>query len=316
MKKKLFTFLRLALSFGLLGLLFWFMRGKVRHIWGTISGCNIGFLGLGIMVILMDVLVMGARLRTVFKGENLHISFKRAFQLTCVGYYFNNFMPTSMGGDVIKAHYASSIDSKDRIRSYASVFMDRFIGLYAILIISACALIVDRGRLEISGIRSLITILIAVGIISFVVVTNKGIAAKVERFFLKFKKFNIGESLNRLYGIVHDYRNRKGIIAKALLMSLTAQTLYFLTAYLFFLALGASISLGNIFLLMPVVMFISMVPSLGGLGFREGATVVLFAPFVGKEIAFAVSLLMLGALFFISIIGGGIYLVWSVKGEK
>ncbi len=74
------------------------------------------------------------------------------------------------------------------------------------------------------------------------------------------------------------------------------------------------VSLGNVFLIMPIVTFISMIPSVGGLGVREGAMVTLFAPLVGKEIAFAASLLLLLGLLVISAIGGGIYLWWSLTG--
>jgi uncharacterized membrane protein YbhN (UPF0104 family) len=64
---------------------------------------------------------------------------------------------------------------------------------------------------------------------------------------------------------------------------------------------------------MPIVVFISMVPSIGGLGIREGAIVAFFTPFVGRENAFAVSLLMLASLFFLSVIGGVVYFTRNVR---
>lgn len=270
---------------------------------------------MALIVLLLDVAMVSFRLATVFKGEKLYMSFQRAFQLTCVGYYFNNFMPTAVGGDIVKAHYASNTSSDDKARPYMSVFMDRFIGLYTILIISAAALIFNGGRLKIPGLSGLVTALVLIGAIGFVVITNKNVARKADRFFLKFNASRFSTAVNRLYRIVHDYRNRKKIVAKALVLSFAAQCLYFFTVYLLFLALGVKISTGNIFLIMPVVLFVGMMPSLGGLGFREGAIVVLFAPLAGKENAFTVSLLLLASLLLVSILGGVIYLWWSIKGQ-
>ena len=315
MKKKLSVFLRITVSLGLMGFLFWIMRGKIHDVWEIIFKCNTIFLWMAIVVLLLDVIMVSFRLATVFKGEKLYMSFKRAFQLTCVGYYFNNFMPTAVGGDIIKAHYASNVSSGDKARPYMSVFMDRFIGLYTILIISAVALVFNGGKLKIPGLSGLVTGFVLVGVIGFIVIINRNVARKVDRFFLKFNASRFSIAINRLYRIVHDYRNRKTVVAKAFLLSFAAQCLYFLMVYLFFLALGVKISTASIFLIMPVVLFVGMMPSLGGLGFREGAIVILFAPLAGKENAFTVSLLLLASLLLVSILGGMIYLWWSIKGQ-
>ncbi|MBL7073195.1 MAG: flippase-like domain-containing protein [Candidatus Omnitrophica bacterium] len=315
MKKKLSVFLRITISLGLMGLLFWIMRGKIHDVWKIIYECNARFLWMALIVLLLDVAMVSFRLATVFKGEKLYMSFQRAFQLTCVGYYFNNFMPTAVGGDIVKAHYASNTSSDDKARPYMSVFMDRFIGLYTILIISAVALVLNGGKMQIPGLSGLVTGLVLIGAIGFVVITNKNVARKADRFFSKFNASRFSTAVNRLYRIVHDYRNRKKVVAKALFLSFAAQCLYFFTVYLFFLALGVKISTGSIFLIMPVVLFVGMMPSLGGLGFREGAIVVLFAPLAGKENAFTVSLLLLASLLLVSILGGVIYLWWSIKGQ-
>ncbi|MFH1309408.1 MAG: lysylphosphatidylglycerol synthase transmembrane domain-containing protein [Candidatus Omnitrophota bacterium] len=316
MKNKVFVFLRIAASFGMLGLLFWIMRDEIRDIWGTIVKCDVSFLVLAGFFLFADTVMLGFRLTTVFKGENLNVSFKKSFQLTYLGYYFNNFMPSAVGGDIIKAYYASRDSSKEKIRSYASVFMDRFIGLCTLLIIAAVALVIDNGKVNQPEVKKLVYILLAIGVVVFSIVMNKTVAGVMKKIFSKVKVFRIGEHLDNLYRIVHDYRNRKTIVSKAVVMSIVAQYFYFLTVYFFFLAVGANMSLGNIFLIMPIVTFISMVPSIGGLGFREGAMVIFFSSLAGREAAFAVSLLLLFGLLAISIIGGAIYLWWGFSRAR
>jgi len=60
-----------------------------------------------------------------------------------------------------------------------------------------------------------------------------------------------------------------------------------------------------------------MIPSIGGLGVREGAMVAFFSPLVGRDTSFAVSLLLLFGLFIISFVGGLTYLYWiNFKRKK
>lgn len=308
MKNKLSIILRIVISFGLLLFLFWKMKGSFTGMWDTLKSCDVKFLVFAIGLLGVNVSLLSYRLKIIFVGENLIINFIEAFRLTVMGYFFNNFMPTAVGGDIIKA-YIASIKNKQRLKSYASVMMDRFIGLYTFLVVAAIALFIDSGRVESPVVRPLVLILILLGAVGFVIATNNRVSGLFEKLFRRMKMMQLGEKLNEVLSIVQDYRNRKRIVAEALIVSLISQTFYFLVIYMFFLALGAPVSIGNIFLIMPVVTFISMIPSLGGLGVREGAMVALFMPIVGKEIAFATSILLLGAFLLVSLVGGIICLM-------
>ena len=307
MKKKISIILRFGISFGLLFFLFWKMKGDITGIWGVLAGCEPFYLGISALLLMCNILLLSYRLKIIFRGENLDINFRESSSLTVMGYFFNNFMPTAVGGDIIKA-YIASIKNKQRLQSYASVMMDRFIGLYSFLVVAAVALFIDSGRVESPLVKPLVMALIGIGSAGFVIVINKRIAEFVERFFEKVKLLRIGEKINAVYSIVQDYRNRKKLVIEAFLVSLLSQIFFFLVIHMFFLSLDSPISIGNIFLIMPVVTFISMVPSLGGLGVREGAIVALFMPLAGKEVSFAVSLLLLSAFLCVSIVGGVIFL--------
>jgi hypothetical protein len=313
MKSRISSFLRIFVSLGLLGLLFWLMRDDISGIGKTIFRAKPWHLVIGLVLLLINVFILAYRMKIIFEGENIRMGFWESTQLTYIGYFFNNFMPTAVGGDIVKAHYASLMNRK-KVQSFASVLMDRFIGLYSFLIVAAVALVVDRGRLGISAVTPLVLSLLALGLAGFAVVTNTRIAGWVETALSKLKMLSLGEKIHAVYKIVHDYRNRTDVVGRSLAASIIGQAVYFIVVYLFFGSLGYNVSIGNIFLIMPIVTFISMLPSIGGLGVREGATMAFFAPLVGKEIAFAGSLLLLFGLFFLSFIGGAIYLWWALSG--
>ena len=312
MKKKIFSILRVLISFGLLGLLFWFMRKEFGDILGIIAKSRLGFVASGVGCFLITVAVLSYRLKVVFLGENMHLKMSECIQLTFIGYFFNNFMPTAVGGDIIKAHCVSKLH-EDRIKSYTSVMMDRIIGLYSFLILAAVALLVDQGRFEPKILTKLVFIFLAVGIAGFLIITNRSIAQFIERIFAGMHMFGLGEKLQSMYNIVHDYRNRLDVIVRSIVISVIGQSIYFIAFFIFLIALGERVSLPLVFLIMPVVTFVSMMPSLGGLGAREGAIVLFFAPIIGKELAFAASLLLLFSYFFISFMGGIAYFFWGLK---
>jgi uncharacterized membrane protein YbhN (UPF0104 family) len=95
----------------------------------------------------------------------------------------------------------------------------------------------------------------------------------------------------------------------SIVISLMSQSLYFVIVYLIFQALGHPVPFAAVIVLMPVVCVVSMLPSLGGLGLREGAIVVLFGAMAGKEVSLGVSVVLFGILALLSMIGGVIYLL-------
>ena len=85
--------------------------------------------------------------------------------------------------------------------------------------------------------------------------------------------------------------------------------------YFFVLFLGGNVHLIKLFLIVPLVWAISMLPSLNGLGVREGAFVYFLKGDIGADAAFAVSILWLGVIIIYSIIGGILNLLCPIPIE-
>ncbi len=71
-----------------------------------------------------------------------------------------------------------------------------------------------------------------------------------------------------------------------------------------------------LFLVMPIVTVASMLPSLNGLGIREGAYVYFLGGIVGHEQALAISLLWLALFLGVRLSGGLVYLFWGHRLGK
>src|SRR6185503_17234534 len=109
-----------------------------------------------------------------------------------------------------------------------------------------------------------------------------------------------GDRIKKVYDGLHAFRFHKPTIAAAMGLSVVGQSVSVFVLYAMALALGAHAAIAYFFLLVPVVHLVSMLPSLNGLGIREGAYVYFLSPYIGKEYAAALSILWLGLLLLLS----------------
>jgi uncharacterized protein (TIRG00374 family) len=96
--------------------------------------------------------------------------------------------------------------------------------------------------------------------------------------------------LSDLYHAIREYQNHKKVLALCLAISFAGQLLFLWDGYLLARSVGIQISVWLFFILMPLVAFVSMAPSLSGLGVREAGFVFFFKPFMPVTQAFAFSL--------------------------
>ena len=305
MKHGLSAFLRVFVSAILLTGLLFVMRHHLPGVAATLMKTNLAIFFAAVLLFAVNVCVLAARLRLVFQGEGLLIPYTRTVQLSFVGYFFNNFMPTAIGGDLVKAYYAYA-QTDQAGKSFVAVFMDRFVGVFSFIMIASIALLCSWNMIN-SSIKSAIALFVVTGIVVMIVVLNSKVAGLVLGVLSRLKLFNVGEKLSKIYRMVHDYRNKKKLLVRVVIVSALVQCSYFVVIFLLGASLNTGLSLRTIFLIMPLVSLVSMLPSIGGLGFREGAIVLLFKDFIGSDNAFAISILLLVILLLTSVIGAGFY---------
>src|SRR5687767_5066797 len=120
--------MRLAVSVSLIALLVYMTREKLPQIGSTLLEADPAFIAAGIAVNIAAVLILAKRLEVIYAVQETPLPFRETMNITYVGYLFNNFLPTSVGGDVVKAYCGSRLTGK-RLKSFAAVLMDRICGL-------------------------------------------------------------------------------------------------------------------------------------------------------------------------------------------
>ena len=220
-------------------------------------------------------------------------------------------MPGSTGGDVVKAYYAAK-ETGAGTRAVLSVFVDRFVGLFALVLFAATVLVIapppEGAEIPRLVVFSVLAIGIAVGV---VLISRKlrralGLSAIIRR--LPFQR--VREEIQAAASL---YRGAPRGLLLALLISLFNHAANATACWGLAQALGIEgISLGTAMALVPLVNLLSAIPLLpGGWGVGEMA----FAYFFGQVGIPATEAVSLSVVFRLSVLavnlpGGLLWVLW------
>ncbi len=236
----------------------------------------------------------------------------RLVQLYLVGTFFNQFLPTGMGGDAVKMYELSRTDRK-AAAAISSVLVDRFLGLLILFAMALVALVFSY---------QLVPLQVRVLIAAVFIATLLGGAVLLQRTWLEAwgRRLGLTRLLNRirllreLYASLHEYGPQA--LGKATLASLAWNLILVLGYYLLARAVGINLAVGYFFLFVPIISVLLMVPSVGGLGVREGATTFLFGQVADANRAGALALAYLITLWITALIGAVLYIIQGMQEAR
>ena len=135
--KHLFLFLRVAVVLcGIVWGILWLSR---EHRWSNLlqifHRMNIGVFVCALGVYVLGQIIIGLRWWLLLRAQSVVINLSAAVRLHFLGLFYNNFMPSSVGGDLIRAWYVTRHTDR-RFQAALSVFVDRLIGLLSTLVIA------------------------------------------------------------------------------------------------------------------------------------------------------------------------------------
>lgn len=304
MNKNLFAFIRAAVSFALIAILLYVMRGKYNQILDALRGTNPAVFAIAFLAFIVAISLASVRLKLIIGIQDIPVTLMEAVSLTFIGYFFNNFLPTAIGGDVVKAYYLGK-KTHHKMSAYTSIFVDRVMGLVTMMFMAFIALLFVKSGVIDPRLKYAIYAVSILSLSVIIIATNKAIAKKFAKVLFFLKPFE--DKLSRAYNVIHKYKNHNKLMVQSFLISIASQIFFFLTFGVLVISIGSKIDLIEIFVRTPIVSALSLLPSINGLGLREGSTVMLFGPLIGKTNAFAVSILMLVLLLMVSVIGGIAY---------
>ncbi len=239
-----------------------------------------------ILLLLCGTLVSSLRWQEILKTSNKNVNLFSLFSLYLKGYFYNNFLPTQMGGDFYKALSLSS-SIGDKSISFFSVFVDRFAGLVVLLILAVYGVAIKVG-----GFYSIILVLLTfVGLALYLPLLK--VASKKIKFLQKFYDASILLVKNKKSGF------------KIFIYSILVQVFSFSMSYVLFMGFNIYLDIKDVLAFMPLVSLSLLLPSFNGWGAQELVYKNLFsASGVLASTSIAVSLLIQAIRIIMSLIGG------------
>ncbi len=234
---------------------------------------------VGMYIVSLGILAF--RWRFLLAIQGLKISLFRAFQLTLLGMFFNNVVPGTIGGDLVKAWYVGK-----RYNAHAgallSVALDRIIGLLQLTMIATVMLVIAlaMGLESASQLRpAIIAVAIALtGLAGAGAVLLIRPIRKALRFDRLIDKLPIAHHVMQASEALACYRRHPAKLAAALGIATTGQLFFVVSLGLLGVALGLAAPWYSYLLYIPLIYVIGAVPATpGGIGFIEKLFVVFFA---------------------------------------
>jgi hypothetical protein len=299
--------LRAAVSLIILGLLLW--KLDLQLVIQTLRYVDPALLILGTLVFLAANMVSVFKWRLILKAREVSASFFYLTSLFYIGLFFNNFLLSAMGGDVVKAFKLSRHTGR-AAEATGSVVVDRASSAFALLAMA----IITAGlelRLLKPWMSALVVAMFVAALLLIGLVVSERAARKLSGMpLLRRDLLGMRRHARSLWFSLHSYKQHKGLMAWVMAISLAYQCLTVLTVYVLALSLGIEVPVIYYFLFIPIVLAVSMLPiSLNGLGVREVAWVALFSLVnVAEAEALSMALLTFIVLTFVSLAGGVFYL--------
>ena len=231
------------------------------------------------------------------------------------GLFGNLFLPTAIGGDLLKA-VGLCKSSTQKPRVVASILLDRLSGFASIAIIATLAFVFGYSYINDNTLIIPIILMGAGAVMIATILLNETAYSFFCQAFNRFPRFK-NNLMTMHYDIAllkESHKSREG--GKAILVSCLSQTMFILSYYFVAKALHQDIALIYFFIFIPMISVISSFPSIGGLGVREVGAVYLFGK-IGLESGIAVSLTLISFLFVIvtGLIGGALYVYTLSTGR-
>lgn len=302
-KKIISLMLKIFVSIALL--IFLFRKADLGQVFMVIKSMDILILASVILWYTILQIISTYRWSLFLPKAGIEIPFFKLVSLFYVGMFFNIFLPTAIGGDVVKTYYLYKFSGKGG-NSLASVFLDRFTGFFAMVIIASVSLIFGYGYVKGTYVPLFIVILSSMFFLSSLVLWNKALHNWMLAIISRIKLFGINEKIESLYQSVMLYKGEPRVLLKAFGISFVIQLMSMTMFYLISKGIGMTVPIGYFFLFVPIAISISMIPiSLSGLGLREGAFVYLFTKVGATDAqALSVSLVAFLVMVILGLIGG------------
>jgi uncharacterized protein (TIRG00374 family) len=278
LRDKLITALKIIVSVGLIAFLF--SRVDLSLVGDKFASANYALMLLALFLYFGAITLGCSKWYLLLRAQGIPVPFPELLSYTFVGLFFGNFLPTNVGGDLVRGWGLARYTERGA-EAAVSVVVDRIVGFIAFMSMAAtmaviAVLVEGRTVLQPIAIASVIAFVAFTG--AFALMMSRRLRRRAEALFELPLLSKVAPIYERLSGALGSYRHNYGVLLQGFLISLGVLITSNFVNYLITEALGGGIPLLYIFLFNPLIAFVLLVPvSVGGIGVNQTAYVFFFS---------------------------------------
>ena len=310
MPRKIINFaVKLGVSGGLLYLL---SRGiDMAALGRRLSHADPFWVIMALLLLALQVFLLAHRWRLITQAFDNGLSLGEATKFSMVGLFFNQTLPSIVGGDGFRMWLASRT-AMSNTAAIHSVLLDRFAGLFGLVLLSLISLPPLFRLLPEGPAKWAITGIVCLGFIGTAVLLLLGGPAG--------RRFRKRMPLRLVIDLSQDLRRIAMVRARTLRLMVISTLIHLITVVVISflgMAVGAPVTLEQALVIVPPMLLISSAPiTIAGWGVREGVMVfALGAMGLAAADAIGVSVLYGLCLVVIGLPGGPVWLTCSPAGK-
>ncbi|MEE2821391.1 MAG: lysylphosphatidylglycerol synthase transmembrane domain-containing protein [Acidobacteriota bacterium] len=280
--------IKVLITVGLLGFLIYQM--DLRVLANILLSADPFFICLGVLIQVVSLAFSSIRWQVILRDFNIHTRFLKLTELNLIGYFFNLFLPSGIGGDFFRAYYLGKREHRGMSTTLTTTVLERSAGLCALLVIGTFFSIFQDISVE--GVRLIYVFLVVITLylLGNVILFHTWIHQKISLLLRRKHLQHIEDKMELVYQGLNRLRHNKVTILKTLVVSLIIQLLAVIIVWVAAHALHIEAPFGVFLVFVPIINLSIMVPvTINGIGLRESLFYLLFSR-IGFPVEMAVGL--------------------------
>jgi uncharacterized membrane protein YbhN (UPF0104 family) len=300
------TAIKAAISIGLLALLL--SRVDTARLWSYARHASPAWLGAALVLYFLMILASAWRWGLLLRAQDVRLSFGALTNSFLVATFLNNFLPSNIGGDVIRvADTARPAGSKTLATTV--VLIDRGIGLLGVVLIAAIAATAGRQVAETVGPLGPGALWGGFGVATIAAMPALLMPHQVGRLLQPLRVFHqqwVDERLDRLTSALSRFRETPASLLGCFSGALAVQVILVGFYVAIARSMGVPVTAAELALVVPMSLLAQLVPvSMNGFGVREAVFGFYFSRFgLPLDAALAVSFVGAAMIALFSLSGG------------
>ena len=305
-RNRLFNLARILISVALLA---WVLsRAGLAQLAAAARAADLRLYLLAVVLAATGIFMRAARWLALLRAVGARVPGRRAVYLYFVGAFFNTFLPTGFGGDVVRVLEIG--DGATSAQAAGTALVDRLTGFIALVSLSLVASVFVAQRLDRPGL-----ILLPLGALALLLLVLFLLWQRTwVRALLRLSRLDRFAAVVRItekfFVTFARYGADRRVVVRVMAISFLFQFLLIFAVYLMALALHAPVHWLYFGAFVPLITLMEAIPvSVYGIGIRDMGYVFFFGMAGMSDVQTrSLALLFLAVTFVYSLIGGLLYL--------